>query len=125
MFRSSVNTPNLTLITRYNYYKAAFIDYYQNVGFYSSLELRVLEFSAGEDQAFLDNKLSSVNSGTFATASTLTITDVSIHKNSMITFQLRSAPVGNIFISAINEGSITFTSSSASETAQIQIQVYN
>lgn len=125
LYKSSVNTPNLALVKHINYYDSTFIDYKDQVGIYSDLEIRVLALEAREDKDIPENRLYSVNSGTFATASTLTITDTSIHKSSQITYQLRSAPVGNIYISAISEGSITFTSSSASETAQIQIHIYN
>ncbi len=125
LYRSDVNSSLINFIRSVNYYNPAFIDYKYQVGIYSDLEIRVLELEAREDNNITDNRLSSVSSGTFATASTLTITNSSIHKTSMITFQLRSAPVGNIFISSINEGTVIFTSSSASETAQIRIQVYN
>jgi len=125
LYRSDVNSSIINLIRSINYYNSAFIDYKYQVGIYSDLEIRILELEAREDNKVTDNRLSSIASGTFATASTLTITDSSIHKTSMITFQLRSAPVGNIFISSINEGTIVFTSSSASETAQIRVQIYN
>lgn len=125
LFRSDVNSSLINFIRSVNYYNAAFIDYKYQVGIYSDLEIRVLELEAREDNNITDNRLSSISSGTFATASTLTITNSSIHKTSMIVFQLRSAPVGNIYISSINEGTVIFTSSSASETAQIRVQVYN
>lgn len=125
LYRSDVNSSIINFIRSVNYYNSAFIDYKYQVGLYSDLEIRVLEFEAREDNNVTDSRLSTVASGTFATASTLTITNASIHKTSMITFQLRSAPVGNIYISSINEGTVIFTSSSASETAQIGIQIYN
>lgn len=125
LYASEINSPSISLKTSINFYDYTIDSYRYNVGLYSDLELRVLEFECNEGNDF-NNSFTKTISGTFATASTLTISDNSIHKTSLITSpKNKSTPVSSIYQSSQTNGTVVYTSGSGSETLQLEASIFN
>lgn len=98
-----------------------------DIGFYSDLELRVLEFEATEYNVTLQAKPAKILTGTFASANTLVFNDNAIHRTSYVNYKYKSSgnPAGTVYLSSLASGTLTLSSSSMSENATIEIIIFN